>query len=402
MTTLAFLTKKCHTSPSFAGVAQRLERRPVTPEAAGSNPVIRAKTKIKRNNESATIAQSVEHSTENARVPGSSPGCGTILRSALSLLFFLLASFASAQLATSGQRFLVTCADVPELCVVRDIDFDGHISLPLIGLVTIANAPIAQLDRIVSESASRALGRLIEVHLSPLRPRVRTVRVLGAVSTAVSVNLHGGRRLSEVVTEAGLSASADPSSITLTQASGRVTEIDLRGGNDCKLQPGDQIEVSRTVENQEIGIVGGVVQPGTQNWRPGLTVADVIRSAGGLSPHARGDLISLRRSNGPPESIGMAAASDLVLRRGDQISIPTVDRPVFVSVVGNVARPGLAAFAEGTRFATLFQEVGGLGADPGPMVVIITRTTSGPLNDEVGSDTRPPGAHSESQSRRRK
>jgi protein involved in polysaccharide export with SLBB domain len=96
-----------------------------------------------------------------------------------------------------------------------------------------------------------------------------------------------------------------------------------------------------------------------------------------LSPHARGDILSLRRSNGPPESIGLAAASDLVLRRGDQISISTVDRPVFVSVVGNVARPGLAAFADGTRFATLFQEVGGLGADRSPMVVIVTRTIAG-------------------------
>ncbi|MEA2552657.1 MAG: hypothetical protein QOJ65_833, partial [Fimbriimonadaceae bacterium] len=57
---------------SHAGVAQWLERRPVTPEAAGSSPVIRAIITVR-----ATVAQSVEHSTENARVAGSIPACGT-------------------------------------------------------------------------------------------------------------------------------------------------------------------------------------------------------------------------------------------------------------------------------------------------------------------------------------
>ena len=61
-----------------AGVAQRLERRPVTPEVAGSNPVVRASTF-----RPATVAQLVEHSTENARVPGSNPGCGTFKNSGL-------------------------------------------------------------------------------------------------------------------------------------------------------------------------------------------------------------------------------------------------------------------------------------------------------------------------------
>ena len=62
---LANAAMVCHTLASHAGVAQWLERRPVTPEAAGSSPVIRAIF--------ASVAQLVEHSTENARVAGSSP-----------------------------------------------------------------------------------------------------------------------------------------------------------------------------------------------------------------------------------------------------------------------------------------------------------------------------------------
>jgi uncharacterized protein (DUF433 family) len=96
---LDFGSGRCHTSRPCAGVAQWLERRPVTPEAAGSSPVIRAiKLNTKRDSdfptskgssaqvvsdERATVAQSVEHSTENARVPGSSPGCGTTISSAV-------------------------------------------------------------------------------------------------------------------------------------------------------------------------------------------------------------------------------------------------------------------------------------------------------------------------------
>ena len=59
-----------YTTGSYAGVAQWLERRPVTPEAAGSSPVIRAIS-------SAAVAQLVEQRTENPWVAGSSPACGT-------------------------------------------------------------------------------------------------------------------------------------------------------------------------------------------------------------------------------------------------------------------------------------------------------------------------------------
>ncbi len=101
-----------------------------------------------------------------------------------------------------------------------------------------------------------------------------------------------------------------------------------------------------------ITVLGQVAQPGNQQVRPGITVAEAVARAGGANE--TGDMAKVfvihRRATAPitvnltatPDSGSSAAASRTVLEDGSLVMVR--EKEHYVQVIGAVNRPGVYPF----------------------------------------------------------
>jgi protein involved in polysaccharide export with SLBB domain len=347
--TLDFHRSPCHTNSLFAGVAQWLERRPVTPEAAGSSPVIRATSFPTRR---AAVAQLVEHSTENARVTGSNPVCGTTLKSLLALILALPAALLAHpvpdqdRVLLPGDRFQVVSPDLPELNVARHVGPNGAAALPLVGDVFLAKRTAAQARETLLEAAWGRLGRRsagLEIRFlaSPEQP----VEVTGMVANAVEMAHRSGLTLGEVLRLASPSDSADLAGVRISTAEGLLYLVDAESAPETTLRPGDRIYVPQGTGASEILVLGGVVRPGSLPFRAGMTLAQALEEVGGLTALGVGTRISITSAHGEARPATVFDAADVPLRRGDRVFVWVAEgRTVYVS--GLVKSPGPVAVSD--------------------------------------------------------
>jgi polysaccharide export outer membrane protein len=207
----------------------------------------------------------------------------------------------------AGDVIKVTVFQQPELSLDVRIAESGMVSYPLIGAVRLGGLTGGQAERLLAtrlRSGNFLQNPQISVNVSQYRSQ--QVSVLGAVNKPGRYPLElSGTRLSEVLAQAGgivtgigadsvnLVTRRDGQTVTL-----QVDIVDLFGARasarDEVLQPGDSIYVHRAPAYY---IYGQVQRPGMYSIERGMTVAQAIAKAGGLTARGTERSVRLQRRN---------------------------------------------------------------------------------------------------------
>jgi protein involved in polysaccharide export with SLBB domain len=237
----------------------------------------------------------------------------------------------------------------------------GDIFLPQIGAVHIAGLQFSDVEQKIRVAVGQIyrnfdlrveLGqiRAIQVYVTGVarRPGVYTI---SSLSSLVDALFESG----------GPSIQGSMRRIELRRAGKTISQFDLydllvRGEslNDAKLLSGDVIFIPPV--GQQVAILGSVRRAAIYELRPGDTVADVIKEAGGTSAIASEARVSLERivDHESRNSIEIAldsAGQATKMEGGDILRVFSII-PQYrktVTIRGNVANPGRFAWHEGMR-----------------------------------------------------
>ncbi len=207
----------------------------------------------------------------------------------------------------AGDVIKVTVFQQPELSLDVRIAESGMVSYPLIGAIRLGGLTGGQAERLLAtrlRSGNFLQNPQVSVNVSQYRSQ--QVSVLGAVNKPGRYPLElSGTRLSEVLAQAGgIVTGVGADSVNLvTRRDGQtvtlqVDIVDLFGARatarDEVLQPGDSIYVHRAPAYY---IYGQVQRPGMYSIERGMTVAQAIAKAGGLTARGTERSVRLQRRN---------------------------------------------------------------------------------------------------------
>ncbi|NPV51925.1 MAG: hypothetical protein HPY71_00165 [Firmicutes bacterium] len=270
----------------------------------------------------------------------------------------------------------------------------------------------------VAGQAAMANPALVDVTLEDgdilfIPPAFFGVSVLGEVQKPGVYQVKKGSSLLDALAEAGgIGKEGDPTTVALMRkASNEVITVNVErllgreraqdgqgpeqgvhgaeqgvhgpeGGPDRSpaLAPGDVITVPKALKVQ---VLGQVQAPGTYFMRRDAKVVDAIGEAGGLKPDAGTSAIMLTQPGRPGKLLSWEGvlsgdpAENQRLSDGDVIFIP--EAPNEVSVLGEVAKPGVYRVYAGTRLLDVMAAAGGATVQGDTSSVTVTRMT-GPGN----------------------
>ena len=168
----------------------------------------------------------------------------------------------------------------------------------------------------------------------------------------------------------------------------------LIGNGNLALQPFDTIRIlgRYEVDAPKATILGEVLRPGIYPLSKGMTVAQLVRMAGGFKRDAlleKADLTSYDVNDGnriveslATVPIGAAVAgtdpnADLRLKPGDTLTIHQItgwnDIGESITIDGQVSFPGNYGFHDGERLSSVLRRAGGLLSTAYPMGAVLVR-----------------------------
>lgn len=167
----------------------------------------------------------------------------------------------------------------------------------------------------------------------------------------------------------------------------------LNGNNPIKLQPHDLIRVFGRYENDSprVTIEGEVLRPGVFPMSEGMTVAGLVRMAGGFKRSAyrkQADLTTYVVQNGENAQLSHRtvdldkalhgdASADVVLQPGEVVSIRQLtgwkDVGASVGITGEVAHAGTYGIESGERLSSVLRRAGGFRDGAYPPGAILMR-----------------------------
>ncbi|MFO1218973.1 MAG: SLBB domain-containing protein [Burkholderiaceae bacterium] len=257
------------------------------------------------------------------------------------------------------------------------VDRSGRIAIPRVGAVSVAGVPQSDLGEVIGRRVGQvfknfqisvSLGRLrgIRVYVSGyvVRPGSLTV---SSLSTLVNALMRSG----------GPSAAGSFRNIQLRRGRETVTTFDLydlllkgdRTG-DRVLQADDVIHVGPV--GPQVALIGSVNQPAIFELKPGETVNDLVKMAGGFGAVADTSRLAVERLDERTTvritQIELPAGANAPLRNGDvlrafnvtAVALPVQRQNKRVRVEGEVARPGEFVLPPESSISDALKAAGGL------------------------------------------
>ena len=322
----------------------------------------------------AAVAQLVEHSTENARVAGSNPACGTIR-----FLLILLLSMGIA----FGQDLTLRPFDRIRVNSTGAAAMSGDLAISSTGFIRLSNGLTASIAGLSLEDASREIQRVVgpsagRVGIELIAPLEGSVSFRGAVRRSGSVTLRSPKSLAELIALAEPTDSADLSEVLVISASGRTFRVDAESNADFSMRAGDQILVLQSTVPNEILVLGAVKNPGSIPFKTGTTLEQAVALAGGLTGHAvLADISVLRRNEVVVGADWTDAGRATVLLKGDTVRVASQENGRYVSVLGHVKTSGLVPYRDGMTLLEAIEEAGGFIAGAGKDAVEVRKVFGG-------------------------
>lgn len=260
-------------------------------------------------------------------------------------------------LLRSGDELVLTIWGSVDADLRLQVDRSGRISIPRVGPVMVSGVRYADLPDVIGKRVAQVFKNF---QLSVTLGQLRGVRVFvtGFVVKPGPLTVNGLSALAQALTRAGgPSIAGSFRDIQLRRGRSVVATFDLydlllRGDRaaDQLVQPDDVIHVGPI--GPQVAVIGSINRPAIFETKPGETVEDVLRMAGGFSAVADSQRVVLERMDSGPGNrttlLALPASARSVLNNGDvlrALNAADVLRPVGlqnkrVRIEGEVARPG--------------------------------------------------------------
>jgi protein involved in polysaccharide export with SLBB domain len=161
--------------------------------------------------------------------------------------------------------------------------------------------------------------------------------------------------------------------IRITDTEKKVVDVATSEYDTFKLMGSDQVQV-RKLQDQfgnRIIITGSVLRPGIYEFTPNITVKNLVEKAGGITPDAYTARASIFRyfNNKMPTIVSVNLDSVLnynqqvLLKKDDSLNVHSIfefNDTSYVSVEGNVRKPGVVEWRENITLHDVLLSVGGL------------------------------------------
>lgn len=231
-------------------------------------------------------------------------------------------------------------------------------------------------------------------------------RTTGHIHIADAVHVAGGLAADASMTDAQVYRFMPDGTM-------KIMSVDLKSAlagdpvNNLLLEARDRVIVHTSigqVDPATVYVQGEVAKPGRYLLSSNMTVADLVRVAGGMRRSADSDLADLTRlsvasSNGPvngqhfqvPLSAALAGdfTANLPLKEGDVLTIRQVagwnNLGAYIEVKGEVGHPGTYGIKPGERLSSILARAGGFSPQAYPYGAILERIEVRQLEDRSRS-----------------
>lgn len=310
---------------------------------------------------------------------------------------------ASYRINPGDQLALILTGDV-EQSYQLPVSREGFVVIPQVGQVYVNNLTMAELENVlyarlgrVYSGVRRGPGATTHFYITPARLGSNQVYVTGDVLKP------GSFRISSAATAlTALYAAIGPSDNgslrqILVRRGATADTLDvydyLLNGNtthDVRLNNGDLVFVP--IHGPRVRIVGEVPRPATYEMKPGETLADALRFAGGFTAEAARRRVQIERIVPPEQRAGAGRDRTVIdvvsdafvagtgpavpVMAGDVIRVFPVAERVRnrIRVSGDVWSPGSIGISPGMRVSDAIKLAGGVRPDVYLGQLLITRT----------------------------
>lgn len=279
-------------------------------------------------------------------------------------------------LLRTGDELVVTLWGSVDADLRTQIDRTGRITIPRVGPIMLSGVRYADASEVISRRVAQTFKNFnISVSLGQLRG-VR-VYVTGFVQQPGAMTTSALATLTQVLMQAGGPSNAGSfRQIQLRRGGQQVGQFDLyelllngNRGADLLLQADDVVHVGPV--GRQVALVGSVNRPAIFELKPGETLADLLRMAGGFNPVADSTRLSLDRfsdrSSGRTLQLDLPAAQRNEPQNGDvlrafnaaEVAMPSEQQNKRVRIEGEVARPGEYILPPSSSLADAIAAAGG-------------------------------------------
>ncbi len=285
-----------------------------------------------------------------------------------------------------GDRFVLGIWGVAPLSLDLQVDLEGRLFIPQVGVVPASDRTLREVRRSVAEMMRRDYPRSTWT-LSLVEAREFRAFVTGRVAQPGSRRATGTERVADLIARSGpLLDGASTRNVVIDRRDGTRVRADLerfRRLGDLRANPfvrdGDRVNVPTA--GPVVEIYGAVRDSsGVHEWVEGERVSGLVELAGGMRPEALADSIRLVRvvpGRAAETLICRLPEVDPVLQAYDQVFVGArEDRepgPV-VTLRGEVRLPGSHPIVEGrSRLRDALMAAGGFTADAAIAEATLTR-----------------------------
>lgn len=246
------------------------------------------------------------------------------------------------------------------------VDTKGNIFVPGVGIVKAEGRNISDVERDIQSLAGQKFTN-VKVRITVADSAEFVIFVYGAVKKPGKVNVGNNSSIIEALAAAGgVSKNGSLRNITY-KSSGKSRKADLyevifKGkDSDIRLKPNDTIFVNNL--GSVVAVKNGVKNPGIYESAPNDSLADIINYAGGFLPSTDKSIINIKAySQKDGQRISMDIPSGLFKKtqvtNGDILEFRSLYGKAedFVSLEGNVKRPGVFAYKKGMKLSDILKD----------------------------------------------
>jgi polysaccharide export outer membrane protein len=310
------------------------------------------------------------------------------------------------KLGPGDQLVLILTGEV-ELSFTLPITREGFILIPQVGQIYVANLTLGNLRDVlytrlgrVYSGVTRKPDAKIRFDVSVANVRVNQVYVAGEVKQPGAYQISAlGTVLTALYAAGGVTPRASLRDIAVRRSDKVIAQLDLYDyllhgdkHDDIRLETGDVVYVP--LHGTRTQVVGAVLRPAIYELKPGETLLDLLRSAGGFRQDAALQHVTVHRilpaavrgtgpfpravvdvplpvastetrdppGTAPDERVNGVFVPALPLESGDSIvvdSVAPLDSSYFVAIAGAINKPGRFPWREGMTLRDLVRVAGG-------------------------------------------
>ncbi len=274
-----------------------------------------------------------------------------------------------------GDQFVLTLWGTTEGIYTIQVTKEGNITLPKVGVVSVAGLRFGALESTLRRHLSRYYSNFnLSVAMGSLK--TITVYVVGEVENPGSYSLPSLSTVYSALFSAGGPTKKGTLRMIQVRRSGKVVKtIDLydfllKGdrSQDIRLHQGDTVFVP--LIGPIVGVSGTVYRPAIYEMKGGETLGDVIQTAGGIMPVSLASRLQLTRfsDNQKKVVLDIQVTGPLAIAASAKLKEPVMNMDVIhvlpiydqvwetVSLQGDVRHPGVFQWRQDLKLKEIVQE----------------------------------------------